>query len=107
VLIFAQAALSFGAVVYNINQVSLRQALTPDSLLGRVNASVRFLVWGTMPLGSLAGGLVGSIVGLRDALWVAALGGLLALTWLLTPAVRLLKSIPTSPASAPSEPTAG
>ncbi len=42
-----------GVVVYNVNQVSFRQALTPDRLLGRMNATMRFLVWGTLPLGGL------------------------------------------------------
>jgi MFS family permease len=40
-----------GAVVYNINQVSFRQGLCPEHLLGRMNATIRFLVWGTMPIG--------------------------------------------------------
>ena len=42
--------------VYNVNQVSLRQAITPDRLQGRMNASMRFIVWGTIPLGALLGG---------------------------------------------------
>lgn len=41
--------------IYNISQVSLRQAITPHRLQGRMNATMRFLVWGTMPLGALAG----------------------------------------------------
>src|SRR5262249_11031553 len=46
---------SAGAVIYNVNQVSFRQGLTPDRLLGRMNATMRFLVWGTLPLGGLIG----------------------------------------------------
>ena len=42
-------------VVYNVNQVSLRQAITPDRMHGRMNATMRFLVWGTIPIGSLIG----------------------------------------------------
>jgi MFS family permease len=56
---------SFGAVVYNVAQVSFRQALCPPRLLGRMNATVRFLVWGTMPLGGLLGGALGTWIGLR------------------------------------------
>jgi MFS family permease len=66
------AILGFGAVVYNIQQVSLRQAITPERLQGRMNASMRFLVWGTMPLGSLTGGALASTIGLRQALFVGA-----------------------------------
>jgi hypothetical protein len=42
-----------GVVVYNVTQVSFRQALCPERLLGRMNATMRFLVWGTMPIGGL------------------------------------------------------
>ena len=51
--------------VYNVNQVSLRQAITPDRLQGRMNASMRFIVWGTIPLGALLGGGLGEALGLR------------------------------------------
>ena len=56
--LFAVAGLGFGfgAVVYNVAQVSYRQAICPDHLLGRMNASVRFIVWGTIPIGGLIGG---------------------------------------------------
>lgn len=77
----ASAFRSFGSTAYNIMQVSLRQAVTPDRLLGRMNASMRFVVWGTMPFGSFVGGLLGTAVGLRDTLWIAGVGGLLAVVW--------------------------
>lgn len=67
-------------VVYNITQVSFRQGLCPPHLLGRMNATMRFLVWGTMPLGGLLGGVLGEKVGVRETLLIAAIGG--ALTWL-------------------------
>lgn len=72
--------LSASVVIYNITQVSFRQGLCPPDLLGRMNATMRFLVWGTMPLGGLLGGLLGSAIGVRGALLVAAVGG--ALPWL-------------------------
>ena len=46
------------SVVWNVITVSLRQSLIPDHLLGRVNSVYRFVGWGTMPLGSLLGGLI-------------------------------------------------
>jgi MFS family permease len=64
----------FGATVYNVAQVSLRQRLTPARLLGRMNATMRFVVWGTLPLGSLVGGLLGQYLGVRTAMLVGAAG---------------------------------
>ncbi len=58
----------FGAVVYNITQVSFRQGLTPERLLGRMNATMRFLVWGTLPIGGFIGGVLGKFIGVRPDL---------------------------------------
>ncbi len=69
---------SWAVVVYNVLQVSFRQRLCPPGLLGRMNASVRFIVFGTMPLGGLLGGVLGTAVGIVPALWVAVAGQLLA-----------------------------
>jgi MFS family permease len=77
-------------LVYDINAVSLRQAVTPDRLLGRVNGTMRFLVWGMRPVGSLAGGYLGSRIGLPATLVVGAFGMLLGfLPWLTSPIPRL------------------
>jgi hypothetical protein len=61
-----------------------------------MNASMRFMVWGTMPFGSLAGGALGSTIGLRSTLFVAGIGGLLAVLWVSTRAVWTLDKIPDS-----------
>lgn len=73
-------------VVYRVGEVSLRQRITPDGLLGRVNATERFVVYGTVPLGALAGGALGEAFGIRVAL-VAGMFGMLAasLPLLLSP----------------------
>ena len=63
---------------FEISARSLRQALIPVSWLGRVGASVGFLVGGLGTLGLLVGGILGSAIGIRPAIWVAALGGALA-----------------------------
>jgi MFS family permease len=84
----------FGGVVYNVNQVSLRQAITPGRMQGRMNATMRFMVWGTMPLGALVGGALGGSIGLRPTLWIAAAGGLVAFVPPLFSPVRRLASIP-------------
>jgi predicted MFS family arabinose efflux permease len=83
-----------GNPVYNINQVSLRQAITPDRVQGRMNASMRFIVWGTIPIGSLLGGTLGELLGLRPTLVLMATGSLLAGAWVIFSPVRGLKSPP-------------
>jgi len=80
--------------VYNINQVSLRQAITPDRLQGRMNASMRFLVWGTIPVGALLGGVLGDALGLRPTLLLMAVGALLAPAWVICSPVRHLRQQP-------------
>lgn len=98
---FGNALAGFLVPVYNINQVSLRQTITPDRLLGRMNASMRFIVWGTMPLGSLLGGALGAWFGLRPALWIAAAGGLASFLWVYFSPVRALREQPSLPAPEP------
>jgi MFS family permease len=61
-----------GIVLWNVVTVSLRQRITPDRLLGRMNASYRLVGWGTMPLGAAAGGVLAEALGLRGAFLVAA-----------------------------------
>ena len=94
------AAAGFGVscaanVVYNVTQLSFRQGLTPERLLGRMNASMRFLVWGTMPLGGLLGGVLGQLLGPRAALWVAAVGALLAVVPMVRSPLRTMRALPT------------
>jgi MFS family permease len=60
-------SMGLGSVIYNVNQVSFRQRLCPPELLGRMNASMRFVVSGVMPIGALFGGAIGSTLGLRTA----------------------------------------
>jgi MFS family permease len=75
----------FAGLVWNVITVSMRQALVPDELLGRVNSAYRLLGWGPMPLGALAGGLIADAFGLRAPFLVAAVvAGLLAVWLALT-----------------------
>jgi MFS family permease len=98
-LVVGSFLFSLGSPLYNINQVSLRQAITPMRLQGRMNASMRFMVWGTMPIGSVLGGLLGTALGLRWTLVIAGIGGSTAFLWLLFSPVPTVTEIPlTSPA---------
>ena len=93
-LMLAQAMFGFGSVTYNITQVSLRQAITPERLQGRMNAAMRWVVWGTIPLGSLTGGAIATWWGLRTALWVGAFGGLLPFLPVALTSVRSIGEMP-------------
>ncbi|WP_327737907.1 MFS transporter [Streptomyces nojiriensis] len=87
-------AMSFGIVVYNVGQVSIRQQLCPPELLGRMNASVRFLVWGILPLGSITGGALGEWLGIRGALLVGGVGMSAGVLWLVLSRLRPLRDLP-------------
>jgi MFS family permease len=80
---------SFTGPVYNINQVSLRQAITPDRVQGRMNATVRTIIWGTMPIGALVGGVIGSAYGLQPAMYIGIAFATLAGFWILLGPIRL------------------
>ena len=80
--------------LYNVTQVSLRQRITPDRLLGRMNASTRFLIWGAIPVGSLLGGWLGTVLGLRSTLLLTAVGQMLAFLWVWFSPVRGLRQQP-------------
>ncbi|MFN8492243.1 MAG: MFS transporter [Caldilineaceae bacterium] len=90
-LIAGQVCFGFGLTFYQVSQISLRQAMTPDHLLGRMNATLDFVVAGLIPLGALLGGLAGERLGLRPTLFIAAGGELLAVLWLLFSPVRSLR----------------
>ena len=83
-----------GNLIYNINQVSLRQAIVPLRLQGRLNATMRTIVWGTLPLGAIAGGILGNMIGVRPAIIVGLAGGAFAFLFVLFSPVRSLQKIP-------------
>ena len=81
--------------IYNINQVSLRQAITPDRLQGRMNASMRFIVWGTIPIGALLGGTLGELIGVWQTIAFTTVCALLAPVFVLLSPVRQLRTQPS------------
>ncbi len=85
---------SFTGVVYNVAQLSYRQAVCPPQLLGRMNAAVRWIVWGTLPLGGLLGGILGTTAGIRATLFVAAAGAWGAGLWVFFWPLRVMRDVP-------------
>lgn len=89
-------------MVYNINQVSYRQAICPPRMQGRMNATVRFMVWGTMPIGSLIGGAMASVIGLHETIWIAAILGFIPALFPFLSPVRNLREMPAPIGDEPS-----
>jgi MFS family permease len=93
-LVASLALGGFASVVYNVNQVSYRQAITPTAIQGRMNATMRFLVWGIIPIGSILGGVLATGVGVHNAIWIGALGSCLPFLSVLLSPVRSLRAMP-------------
>ncbi len=93
-LVVAGVVGGYGVVLYNVTQVSMRQAITPERLQGRMNSVIRFIVWGVMPIGQLVGGGLATAFDLRTAIWVGAIGCSLAWVPLLFGPVKSLREVP-------------
>jgi MFS family permease len=93
----AQAAYGASVVIYNITSVTLRQIITPDRLLARMNGSFRLLLFGTAPVGALGGGALGSVLGLRSTLVITTIALTTPLVAVLVSPVFRLKQLPAGP----------
>ena len=89
-----------GIGVGNIVIAAFRQSYSPPGMCGRVTATMRFLIFGTSPLGALLGGSLGTWLGVRPALWVLLGAVTLSGTLLLTPALRGRRDLPGAPPQA-------
>ncbi len=102
ILLIAQQLIADGAAtVYIIDEISLRQAIAPANVLGRINGSMRVLEFGAMLIGAVVGGWMGSSVGLRFTVVFASTSMALAGVWLLRTPVRHLRKTP-SPVGEPA-----
>jgi predicted MFS family arabinose efflux permease len=81
----------------NVNQLTFRQSITPARMLGRMNSVVRTMYWGSIPLGSLLGGLAAEQVGLRETLLFSAIGATIACIPIATSDLRHLRDVPAAP----------
>jgi len=94
-LLFAAEFLSgFGVMVLDITANSIKAALVPDRLRARVSGAYMVVNYGVRPLGALVGGALGTWIGLRPTLWVASLGAIAGVLWLLPSPVLRLRDLP-------------
>lgn len=95
-LVLASIAFVTGFMVapYNINAVSLRQLITPDRLQGRMNATTRAIVWGTIPIGSFVGGILGETIGVVNTVILGGIVSGMAAAWIFLGPVIKLKTQP-------------
>jgi MFS family permease len=103
-VVFAEFAQWFALIIYFVNAMAMRQAITPDALRGRVNASFRIATAGMWPIGALLGGALGSVIGLPQTLALTEVILVLPVTWLLLSPLRRNEVVPVEvPEAADSE----
>ena len=93
-LLAAEFLSGLGVMILDINVGSIMFALTPDRLRSRATGAFNFVNWGIRPLGALAGGALGAVIGVRPTLWVGVLGALASVLWLLGSPVAGLRELP-------------
>jgi len=98
-VVVAQVLMSYGLIVYNVSQFTLWQQTTPARLRGRVSATFHFIIWGVLPLGALAGGIVGSVLSLRTLIGLASVGIILSALWIAIAVARTVRGEETADAS--------
>jgi predicted MFS family arabinose efflux permease len=107
-LFLAEFGSGLGVMILDISIGSIFMAAVPDDLRARVSGAFRTVNYGVRPLGALVGGLLGSTLGLRPALWIGAGGGLLSVLWTLASPLPRLRTIedaaPAQPASSSGVP---
>ena len=103
----AQAISGATIVTYNIITVTLRQIVTPNRLLARMNGSYRMLLFGAGPLGAIAGGALGAALGLRPAMVITVLALLTPAIWILSSPVFRLTQMPAGPPAGEDAPGSG
>jgi MFS family permease len=94
VLLAAEGLVELGIPLYGINAASLKQAITPDHMRGRVAATNELLIHGVGPVGAVLGGILGQTIGLRPTIVVAGMGTFLSLLWLVQSPLRELREMP-------------
>lgn len=96
-LVAGGLAATFVGFLANVNQLTLRQSITPHRLQGRMNSVVRFMYWGTMPAGAALGGLVAEHIGVRETLFASAACAALTGIPIALSQIRRLRDVPEAP----------
>ena len=96
-LFTAEFLSGLGVMILDIAAGSIFAAQIPEQLRARVSGAYGFVNNGIRPLGALAGGALGAWIGLRPTLWIATLGALLGVLWLLPSPLPRLKELPEAP----------
>jgi predicted MFS family arabinose efflux permease len=81
-------------MVLDVGLYSFQAAVIPDQLRARIWGAILFVNWGVRPVGALAGGLIAGAIGLRPTMWIAALGGLAGVLWLLGSRMSQVREVP-------------
>jgi MFS family permease len=87
-------ALSFFSVLWNVNAVSLRQAIAPVRMRGRVTATMRFISWSTIPVGTTLGGFLEGVIGLHNTIVLGAVGGIVTFVPVVLSPIRHIRAVP-------------
>jgi predicted MFS family arabinose efflux permease len=93
-LFVAEFFAGFGVMVLDITGGSIKAAIVPDRLRARVSGAYMVVNYGVRPLGAFTGGLLGSEIGLRTTLWIATVGAIAGVLWLLPSPVMRLRELP-------------
>ena len=93
-LFAAELVSGFGVMILDISAGAITNALVPDRLRARVSGAFMLVNYGVRPLGTLAGGLLGSAIGLRPTLWIATVGAIAGVLWLLPSPMMHLRELP-------------
>jgi MFS family permease len=83
-----------GVMILDVGLFSLQAAVIPDQLRSRVWGATLFVNWGIRPIGALGGGILAGAIGLRPTMWIAALGGLAGVLWLLPSPMSQVRDVP-------------
>jgi MFS family permease len=94
VLAFAEFLSGVGVMLFDVNLNSLQTSVTPDGMRSRVSGAFSTINYGVRPFGAVVGGLLGSTIGLRPTLIMAAVGGALSCLWLLPSPIKRVRGLP-------------
>jgi Na+/melibiose symporter-like transporter len=102
ILSAAELLSSIGVMLFDVNQNAVITAVTPDDMRGRTAGAFSTINYGSRPIGAIVGGLLGTAIGLRPTLLVAAVGGTLAVCWLLRSPIAHMATVAADPADSES-----